>query len=82
MTTKENLHDLVERLPDSELETVRQVLEERLAKHDPVLRAFLTAPEDDEPETEDERSAVREAYDAIANGEVIPDEELKRDLGL
>ena len=82
MTTKETLHKLVDRLPEDEWEAVHQILEERLAKHDPVLRAFLTAPEDDEPETEEERAAVAEAYEAIARGEVVSDEELKRELGL
>ena len=82
MTTKETLHKLVDRLPEDEWEAVHQILEERLAKHDPVLRAFLTAPEDDEPETEEERAAVAEAYDSIARGEVISDEELRRRLGL
>ena len=58
------------------------MLEERLSKHDPVLRAFLNAPEDDEPESEEERAAVEEAYEDIARGEVLSHEELKRKLGL
>lgn len=82
MTTKETVHKLLDLLPESEWEEVQRVLEKHLAKHDPVLRAFLEAPEDDEPETEEERAAVAEAYEAIARGEVISDEELKRDLGL
>ncbi len=82
MTTREALHKLVDLLPESEWEPARRVLEERLSKHDPVLRAFLNAPEDDEPETEEERAAVKEAYEAIARGEVVSDEELRRDLGL
>ena len=82
MTTKETLHKLVDRLPEDEWEAVHQILEERLAKHDPVLQAFLNAPEDDEPETEEERAAVAEAYESIARGEVISDEELRRRLGL
>ncbi len=82
MTTRETLHKLVDLLPESEWEAARRVLEERLSKHDPVLRAFLNAPEDDEPETEEERADVDEAYEAIARGEVISDEELRRELGL
>ncbi len=82
MTTKETLHKLVDLLPESEWEAARRVLEERLSKHDPVLHAFLNAPEDDEPETEEERAAVEEAYEALARGEVVSDEELRRELGL
>ena len=82
MITKEVLHTLLESLPESEWEVVRQFLEEQIAKHDPVLRAFLSAPEDDEPESEEERAAVAEAYEAASEGKIISDEELKRDLGL
>ena len=82
MTTKETLHKLVDRLPEDEWEAVHQMLEERLAKHDPVLRAFLTAPEDDEPETEEERAAVAEAYEDLKTGRVLPWDEVKRELDL
>jgi hypothetical protein len=82
MTTKETLHKLVDFLPESEWEEIRQMLEERLAKHDPVLRAFLTAPEDDEPETEEERAAVEEAYEDLKAGRVVPWKEVKRELDL
>ena len=82
MTTKETLHKLVDFLPESEWEEIRQMLEERLAKHDPVLRAFLTAPEDDEPETEEERAAVEEAYENLKAGRVFRWKEVKRELGL
>ena len=81
MTTRETLHKLLDLLPESEWEELRRVLEKHLAKNDPVLRAFLEAPEDDEPETEEERAAVAEAYEDIARGEVISFEELKREMG-
>ena len=82
MTTREILHKLVDRLPESEWEAVRRVLEERLSKHDPVLRAFLNAPEDDEPESEEERAAVEEAYEDLKAGRVFPWDEVKRELDL
>ena len=82
MTTRETLHKMVDLLPESEWGAARWVLEERLAKHDPVLRAFLNAPEDDEPETEEERAVVEEAYEELKSGRVVSDEELKRELGL
>ena len=82
MTTRETLHKMVDLLPESEWEAARRVLEERLAKHDPVLRAFLNAPEDDEKESEEERAAVAEAYEDIKAGRVVSDDELKRELRL
>ncbi len=78
---KTKLHALVDKLPECELETVYQALLERLAEHDPLLRALLNAPEE-EPE-EDEIEAINEAMESIARGEpAIPHEELMRELGL
>lgn len=45
----------------------------------PVLR---DAPLDDEPVTGEERCALEEAYEAVAGGDVISDEELRRELGI
>lgn len=78
-TTKEALHHLVDAIPDDGLEAARQALEP-LA--DPFLLALATAPIDDEPETEEERAAVAEAYEAIERGEVFTLEEVRRELGL
>ena len=80
MTTKETLHKLVDLLPESEWEAVYRVLEERLSKHDPVLHAFLNAPEDDEPESEEERAAVKEAYEELRAGEELSHEDVKKRL--
>jgi hypothetical protein len=49
---------------------------------DPIRRALLTAPWDDEPETEDERQAVQETRDELARGEIYPLDEVRRELGL
>ena len=53
-----------------------------LKKTDPMLYTLITAPEDDEPETEEDRAAVEEAYAAISRGDVICHEDLMRELGL
>ena len=76
-TTKEALHHLVDAIPDEGLEAARQALEP-LA--DPFLLALATAPIDDEPETEEERAAVAEAYEDIAHGRVRPWEDVRREL--
>ena len=80
--TKKDLKGIVDQLPESELQTARRFLEYLRDTCDPVLQAFLKAPEDDVPETEEERAAVPEAYEALARGDVVSDEELKRELGL
>ena len=47
MKTKDELHTLVDQLPERELEAAGRYLEYLRDIHDPVLRAFLAAPEDD-----------------------------------
>lgn len=49
---------------------------------DPVLQALETAPEDDEPLTEEDRKAVAEAEKAIVRGKTRPWEEVKREMRL
>ncbi len=81
MPLKDRLHALVDELPESELLTAERVLSALTVTADPVLRALLEAPWDDEPETEEERQAVQEAREELARGEAIPDAELWRRLG-
>jgi hypothetical protein len=82
MTTREDLHRLVERLPEGTLEDARQSLAEYVAEGDAVLKSFLTAPLVDEPETEEERNAMAEAYEDLKAGRVVSLEEVKHELGL
>ncbi|MGB9663169.1 MAG: helix-turn-helix domain-containing protein [Moorellaceae bacterium] len=49
---------------------------------DPVLYALETAPEDDEPLTEEEKRVIAEAERAIAQGKTKPWEQVKRELGI
>lgn len=46
-STRDELHGLVDALPESEIATARRVLEALRTTADPVLHALLTAPEDD-----------------------------------
>jgi hypothetical protein len=78
MITRDDLHKLIDRLPESELESARRVLEyldERAS--DPLLRALAEAPEDDEEETPEEAAAVEEARQEVARGEGIPWEQIR-----
>lgn len=82
MTTKDDLHRLVDQLPEGELATAERLLRDLCGGEDPLLRFLEAAPVDDEPETEEERAAVAAAWEAIRHGEVLTDEELRRELGL
>ena len=82
MTIKEELHRLVDELPDSESHAAKRFLEYLRNMGDPVMRALMEAPEDDEPETEEERAAVTEAEEDFKASRVVSHQELKRELGL
>jgi pimeloyl-ACP methyl ester carboxylesterase len=53
-----------------------------LQTDDPVARAHLLAPYDDEPETKDERRAVAEANAELQAGRVLSMDEIKREFGV
>ena len=78
--TREDLHKLVDRLPECEWEVSYWVLLAHLKEHDPLLWRLMTAPEDDEKETEEERLAVAEAEEDIKAGNWITQEELESRL--
>ena len=79
MLTRDQLRALIDALPEDQLADVATAVEQAT---DPVLRAVLLAPIDNEPETEEERAAVAEADAEIARGEVLTHEEIKRRHGL
>jgi hypothetical protein len=83
--TRETLHQLVDDLDARDVPTAGRVLgalRDSRKVADP-LRALGMAPEDDEPETPEERATVEEALREIQEGKPgLTTEELKRDLGL
>lgn len=80
MATREELHRLVDELPENETGVARRFLEFLRASNDPVWRSLLNAPEDDEPESEEERRGVAEAYEDFAQGRVVSAEEVEKEL--
>ena len=80
---KERLHELVDALPESKVETANRYLEclAGLSECNPVLRAFLDAPEDDEPLTEEELKAIEEAEEDIRQGRTRPLDEVMKEFG-
>lgn len=81
MTTKEQLHRLVDEL--SEAEAKRALILIGDEREDPVIAAFRDAPEDDEPLTAEDATALAESRAELAAGvPTIPFEEIKRKYGL
>jgi hypothetical protein len=81
MYTRESLHQLIDSLPECDLEMAGQLIEWRHELRDnPLLVTLATAPWDDEPETPEEAAAVAEAREDVAAGRLIPHEEVRRRL--
>jgi hypothetical protein len=81
MAARAILHQLIDELPESDLVPAERFLHYLRATTDPVLRALLEAPLDDESETEEERRTMQEAREELAQGQVWTLEEVRRELG-
>lgn len=64
MATKEQLHRLLDQLPDDELPAVERVFE------DPLVRALLNTPEGEDPLTPEEIAGLLEARREVEAGKV------------
>ena len=85
MTTipeKKHAHELIERLPDSQIATAVRLLEAMLL--DPVAHAVATAPPDDEPVSEQEhlRFCDGQAWFRQHGGKGIPMEDVLAEFDL
>jgi hypothetical protein len=79
METRERIHQLVDELPETELEEVAQLLERRRPANS-LLRALAAAPPDDEPESPEEAEAIGQAHADVAARRVVSHEEVIRRL--
>lgn len=79
---KQHAHELIERLPASQVSTAVRFLEFMLL--DPVARAVATAPPDDEPATEQDRHRFDEgqAWFRQRGGKGIPMEDVLAEFNL
>lgn len=83
MTTRDELYQMIDNLSESDLPVALSLLQGlRRGEGDPLLRALLLAPLDDEEETEEERAAVEEGKEDIRQGRVVSHEEIKREFGV
>jgi hypothetical protein len=82
MPEKQHAHQLIEQLPDSQIETAVRFLEFMLL--DPVARGAATALPDDEPATEEDRRRFHDgqAWFRKRGGRGIPMEDVLAEFGL
>lgn len=87
-TTKENLYQLIEQLPESAIRLAEKMLQSIITEFpEDTPRARLlamldAAPVDDEPLTQEDIAAIQEGKVSIARGEGITLDDLKKELGL
>jgi len=79
---KQHAHELIERLPESQIATAVRFLEFMLLH--PVARAVATAPPDEEPVTEQDRRRLHEgqAWFRQRGGRGIPMEDVLAEFDL
>lgn len=82
MGRRQALHRLIDDLPEQDLSVATRVLEALRATSDPVLRALMSAPLDDEPDDDDADGGLSEARREAREGKGLSHEEVKRELGL
>jgi len=75
MKAREDLHQIVDALPENELPTAQRVLEALRVTGDPVLRALFSAPVDDESDEDDLDGGLSEARREAGEGQVVSHEE-------
>jgi hypothetical protein len=77
--TKEHAHELINRLPPTQLSAVVGLLEAML---DPVSLAIANAPFDDEPLTAEEEKALGEAREWSKQNKGVPHDQVLAELGI
>ena len=75
MPVKEDLHLLIDELP-----VAKRYLEYLRNMGDPLVRALMEAPEDDEPTTPEEDKLAEEAWQEYLGGKARPWEDVRDDL--
>jgi hypothetical protein len=79
MTTRTELHQLVDSLPEENLPAAARALT-TLQDADPVLRAFMNTLLGDEPLTDEDIAAIEEAHEDIRLGRTYAWEDVRSRL--
>ena len=84
MTARDQIHRLVDALPDDALDTAGRMLAGLSAPllPEPVASALAKAPMDDEAVTPSDAEAIAEGERDVENGRVVSATELRARLGL
>jgi predicted transcriptional regulator len=77
---RQALHQLLDRIPDSEIAAAERYLEYLAAS--PAYRAAALAPADDESVTPGDAAAIRRALEDLRAGRVVSHEEVRGEFGL
>ena len=78
--TRETLHEMIDRIPESEIVTVQKALD-RFAR-DAAFRSALSAPPDDEPVTAGDAEAIARAWADVRAGRVVSHDDVLREFGI
>jgi hypothetical protein len=79
MSTREQLHAMIDQLPDVQLSSIETVLRRFL--EDPVRLALMTAPDDDEPLTDEDVAALNRSYNPERHRNLVDHEEVLSEFG-
>ena len=79
---REELHRLVDELPEADLYSAKRFMAYLRNTQSPWLQKLLDAPYDDEPLTDADQEALKEAYADRAAGRVSSLEQVMDELGL
>ena len=79
---REDIHQLVDELPNKELHGVNRFLAYLRFLGDPLTQKLLDTSYDDEPLTKEEESVIDEAWEDVRSGRVSTMEQLEDELGL
>ena len=79
---KNRLAELIEQLPEGEIEAAVRYLEYLKDRGDPYLKFLMSVPEEDQELTDRFQTELDKAWKDIDEGQVISSDQLKQELGL
>jgi len=81
-TKREDVRKLVDDVPEAELHAAARYLQYLRDREDPLVRALMDAPEEDEPISDEERAAIEEGMEDLRAGRVHSLDDVKKELDL
>ena len=79
---KNRLAELIEQLPEGEIQAAVRYLEYLKDRGDPYLKFLMSVPEEDEELTDEFQRELDRAWKDINDGQVISSDQLKQEAGL